>query len=176
MRVKNKRVLKNGAVAGYVYYSNEKKWKWRIIKGPNKKRGGNLLPNNQKSINSELDANKKTKQQNGINLGLIKTGKHKIMDKKIKKLKETIKLLKETQLLIIDERVLELINDRNINEDMYKAGLKYINHYIININSFKNQLSTNKKNKLQEIYKNLYYLNNINKNSSKGTYEPPTNL
>ena len=34
MKVKNKRVLKNGAVAGYVYYKSEKKWKWRIIKGP----------------------------------------------------------------------------------------------------------------------------------------------
>ena len=34
MKVKNKRILKNGAVAGYVYYESEKKWKWRIIKGP----------------------------------------------------------------------------------------------------------------------------------------------
>ena len=31
MRVKGKRVLKNGMEAGYVYYSKEKKWKWRII-------------------------------------------------------------------------------------------------------------------------------------------------
>ena len=38
MRVKGKRILKNGAVAGYVYYSKEKKWKWRIIKGPKKKK------------------------------------------------------------------------------------------------------------------------------------------
>ena len=37
MRVKEKKVLKNGAVAGYVYYSREKKWKWRIISGPKKK-------------------------------------------------------------------------------------------------------------------------------------------
>jgi hypothetical protein len=34
MKVKNERILKNGAVAGYVYYESEKKWKWRIIKGP----------------------------------------------------------------------------------------------------------------------------------------------
>ena len=175
MRVKNKRVLKNGAVAGYVYYSNEKKWKWRIIKGPNKKRGGNLLPNNQKSINSELTVNKKTKQQNGINFGLIKTGKYKIKDKKIKKLKETIKLLKEIKLLPIKESVLKLI-DEKINENVYKAGLKYINIYMKQINSLKNRLKTNQKNKLNIIYKNLYYLNNINKNSSEGTYVPPTIL
>ena len=31
MRVKGKRIMKNGMEAGYVYYSKEKKWKWRII-------------------------------------------------------------------------------------------------------------------------------------------------
>lgn len=39
MRVKNKRILKNGAIAGYVYYKDEKKWKWRII-GRKKMKGG----------------------------------------------------------------------------------------------------------------------------------------
>jgi len=39
MKVKGKRTLKNGVLAGYVYYSKEKKWKWRII-GRNKKGGG----------------------------------------------------------------------------------------------------------------------------------------
>lgn len=34
MKIKGKRVLKNGAIAGYIYYNEEKKWKWRIIKGP----------------------------------------------------------------------------------------------------------------------------------------------
>ena len=38
MRIKNKKVLKNGAMAGYVYYTKEKKWKWRIFKGPTKKK------------------------------------------------------------------------------------------------------------------------------------------
>ena len=40
MRIKGKKVLKNGAVAGYVYYNKQKKWKWRIISGPKKKKGG----------------------------------------------------------------------------------------------------------------------------------------
>ena len=40
MRIKGKKKMKNGAVGGYVYYSKEKKWKWRIVKGPSKK-GGN---------------------------------------------------------------------------------------------------------------------------------------
>jgi hypothetical protein len=43
MRVKNKRILKNGAIAGYVYYPSDKKWKWRII-GRSKK--GGVHPNN----------------------------------------------------------------------------------------------------------------------------------
>lgn len=41
MRIKNKRVLKNGAVAGYVYYKKDKKWKWRIVGHVKKnKKGG----------------------------------------------------------------------------------------------------------------------------------------
>ena len=39
MQVKGKRILKNGAVAGYVYYSKDRKWKWRIVYGPTKKGG-----------------------------------------------------------------------------------------------------------------------------------------
>ena len=41
MKVKGKRTLKNGAIAGYVYYSKEKKWKWRIIGRDKKQKGGN---------------------------------------------------------------------------------------------------------------------------------------
>lgn len=41
MRIKNKRVLKNGAIAGYVYYKKDKKWKWRIVGHVKKnKKGG----------------------------------------------------------------------------------------------------------------------------------------
>lgn len=40
MKIKNKRILKNGAIGAYVYYSKDKKWKWRII-GNTKKKGGN---------------------------------------------------------------------------------------------------------------------------------------
>jgi hypothetical protein len=39
MKIKEKRLLKNGAIAGYVYYAKENKWKWRII-GRNNKKGG----------------------------------------------------------------------------------------------------------------------------------------
>lgn len=37
--IKGKKILKNGAIAGYVYYEKDKKWKWRII-GRIKKIGG----------------------------------------------------------------------------------------------------------------------------------------
>lgn len=39
MKTKGKRVLKNGAIGAYVYYSKEKKWKWRIV-GRSKQKGG----------------------------------------------------------------------------------------------------------------------------------------
>ena len=39
MKIRNKRILKNGAIAGYVYYPKDKKYKWRIV-GRNKKKGG----------------------------------------------------------------------------------------------------------------------------------------
>lgn len=62
MRIKGKRVLKNGAVAGYVYYSKEKKWKWRIVgraqrggSGKGSSKGSirlSNLPSNNEIINS----------------------------------------------------------------------------------------------------------------------------
>ena len=43
MRVKGIKVFSNGARGGYVYYKNEKKWKWRIISGPRKKKKGGVF-------------------------------------------------------------------------------------------------------------------------------------
>ena len=40
MNIKGKRVLKNGAIGGYVLQKNGK-YVWRIIKGPSKQKGGN---------------------------------------------------------------------------------------------------------------------------------------
>ena len=42
MQIKQKRVLKNGATAGYVYYPKDRKWKWRITSGPSEKKGRKL--------------------------------------------------------------------------------------------------------------------------------------
>ena len=39
MKIKKQRILKNGAIAGYVYYPKDRKWKWRIL-GNIKKKGG----------------------------------------------------------------------------------------------------------------------------------------
>ena len=40
MRVRGKKVLKNGAIGGYLYYPKDKKWKWRIIGTTKKQKGG----------------------------------------------------------------------------------------------------------------------------------------
>lgn len=47
MKIKGKRILKNGAVAGYVK-QKDGSWKWRIISGPGKKKGGYLPKINKK--------------------------------------------------------------------------------------------------------------------------------
>lgn len=44
--------MKNGAVAGYVYYSDEKKWKWRIV-GHTKSKKGGFRPNFKKVCTTE---------------------------------------------------------------------------------------------------------------------------
>ena len=49
MKIKNKKVLKNGRIGGYVYYPENKKWKWRII--GNMKGGERYEPTNE-NINS----------------------------------------------------------------------------------------------------------------------------
>ena len=41
MKVKGKRVLKNGVLAGYVR-QKDGTWKWRFLKGPSKKKGGEI--------------------------------------------------------------------------------------------------------------------------------------
>jgi len=48
MKIKGKRILKNGTIAGYVYYQKEKKWKWRIIGRSKSITGGeiSIRPNN----------------------------------------------------------------------------------------------------------------------------------
>ena len=50
MRVKGKRILKNGTIAGYVYYKKEKKWKWRFISGKKKMKGGEVIEAGQDPV------------------------------------------------------------------------------------------------------------------------------
>lgn len=52
MKIKNERILKNGAIGAYVYYSSEKKWKWRII-GHSKKKGGTDILNEKLNKKNE---------------------------------------------------------------------------------------------------------------------------
>ena len=69
MRVKDKRVLKNGAIAGYVYYSNEKKWKWRIIGRSKTKKGGSAGNINSNSNNNGGRGNGRGRGNNGRGRG-----------------------------------------------------------------------------------------------------------
>lgn len=57
MKVKGKKTLKNGAVAAYVYYSKEKKWKWRIIGRNKKQQGGNQYKDKYEKIIEKEEGN-----------------------------------------------------------------------------------------------------------------------
>ena len=56
MRVKGKRVLKNGVVAGYVL-QKDGTWKWRFLKGPTKKKGGVITNENNTNENNTNENN-----------------------------------------------------------------------------------------------------------------------
>lgn len=74
MKIKGKRILKNGVTAGYVYYKNDKKWKWRFLKGPKKK-------NKQKGGNKVTNANILRELKNSLsNEELIFENKHPLSD------------------------------------------------------------------------------------------------
>jgi hypothetical protein len=98
MKVKGKRVLKNGAVAGYVYYNKDKKWKWRII-GRVKKGGSGKgkskialsnLPNNNQIVLSWNE------EKNHLNLIINKQlRKRNVSNEKKNRLKEIKIMLNE---------------------------------------------------------------------------------
>lgn len=52
MKIKGKRVLKNGVIGAYVYFSKEKKWKWRFI-GNIKKKGGYIKTKSSKYLDNK---------------------------------------------------------------------------------------------------------------------------
>ena len=74
MYIKNKRILENGAVGGYIKNDNGK-WVWRIIKGPNKNGGGvsvlkkplSQKPENNNKSNYEGNVKPNYKIRNKVN-------------------------------------------------------------------------------------------------------------
>ena len=81
MRVKGKRILKNGVVAGYVL-QKDGTWKWRFIKGPSKKKGG--VNNNELNNNGRLI---KLKNKYGTN----RKEENTELRKKLKNLSKSLK-------------------------------------------------------------------------------------
>jgi serine/threonine protein kinase len=127
MRVKGKRILKNGVTAGYVYYPKEKKWKWRFIKG--KQKGGIVTDENfnaimkqykpSAEINERLEEHVNNKNQN---LMLTEKRKKRINFEKI--FNEPSKLLLRTpqkEIYLVNEngnRIIRvIINTNQLNEN-----------------------------------------------------------
>jgi len=69
MKIKGKRILKNGVVAGYVLQKNGT-WRWRFIKGPSKKKGGQNIQQGRlhKLINGNQKGNSKKKNFKNLSL------------------------------------------------------------------------------------------------------------
>ena len=74
MKVKGKRTLKNGAIAGYVYYPKDKKWKWRIIGG-----GKNV----NKGRTTSLSKKEKKRQKTALKKLFLSAKRSDIVSEKI---------------------------------------------------------------------------------------------
>ena len=80
MQVKGKRVLKNGALAGYVRQSDGS-WKWRIISGP--KRGGSPSPKKNSPKKNTPKKNRTPKPWLMTNNELNKARKNRAVHEKV---------------------------------------------------------------------------------------------
>ena len=115
MRVRNKRVLKNGVLAGYVL-QKDGTWKFRFLKGKRKKqRGGNAL-----------DWHLKEKDKT-----LIRNNLHEIKDKDLKnlkneeeqeKLKEKLKFLEELNIFAVLNFIASDDEVRNLIRSIFRRG------------------------------------------------------
>jgi hypothetical protein len=151
MRVKGKRVLKNGAVAGYVYYSNDRKWKWRIIGHVSKKKKGGVYI--QPEFNDYFF-------KIGINLSNFQDF-YKLLDKYIKKKKREIKGAQTTNkksgtriisfIILIDETIRHLINIYNQKFNIDELSNQY--HTFLKENP---RLPQYKKAKVEKQFRNLH--------------------
>lgn len=145
MKIRGKRVLKNGAIAGYVYYSKDRKWKWRII-GRAKKGGSgkgktpNISNNSQRIGLSNLPNNNQivtswNKEKNHLNL---------IINKQLRK--KNVSSVKKNGLREIKRKLNERHNNPNYNSS---DNLNEIFMEIIKVSS--NGINKKNMNKLVEL-------------------------
>ena len=171
MRIKGKRVLKNGAVAGYVYYSKEKKWKWRIV--GRAQRGGDPneiplsnLPNNpwnneRKYLNKIINENLRKKMNNQQKNKLLKL-KKKIQQLEINSLGEDFSLESEADNLNqISEEIFGILENKidNRTKRMYKTLRNNRQKNMIQTERLKS-IPNNNINQLNDYFKNLEFANN----------------
>lgn len=145
MKIKGKRILKNGAVAGYVYYSHDRKWKWRIIGHVSKKkmRGGVYIPPEFRKLIDNF--NLKTYQNFNILLKkYIENVKKEIRG--IRKNRNSLRQI-ESFIMLHHETIMQLIEEYNEKFNNYNFETEY-----------ENKLKTTKslfgKGRLKALYKN----------------------
>ena len=176
MRIKGKRVLKNGAIAGYVYYSKEKKWKWRIV--GRAQRGGSdpneiplsNLPNNpwnneRKYLNNIINENLRKKMNNQQKNKLLKL-KNKLQKLEINSLREDFSLKSEADYLNqISEEIFGILENKidNRTKRMYKTLRNNRQKNMIiqeKIKNIPNNNNNNYVNQLSDLFEVLEHANN----------------
>ena len=73
MKVKGKKILKNGAIGAYVYFPSDKKWKWRIIGNTKKKGGLSIEEKKYKQKENKYVEKKEKEKEKGKNIPEIYT-------------------------------------------------------------------------------------------------------
>ena len=157
MKVKGKRVLKNGVVAGYVYYTEEKKWKWRFLGRENKSGGCNKkIKDNLKQLHEmghknryyekKLENLQKGKSEKKIAESLKRHIRKKYRSKNLSKrrkekkeiLNMTIALLEQNNNPVVNQAPIvsnipkKKLSEREIIRKQCKsAGMAIFNDYVI---------------------------------------------
>lgn len=131
MRVRNKRVLKNGVLAGYVL-QKDGTWKFRFLKGKRKKqRGGNALNWHLTQKQEELISNNLRKLSNLKGLTLISK-------KKREELQKDMEFLQQLNIFAVLNFIASNNNLRELIRKILEKGLTGLNTAVGN--QIKNEL------------------------------------
>jgi len=122
MRVKGKRILKNGTIAGYVYNSKTKKWNWRFI---GRQTGGDRTDERRQAREMERQARKMERQARKMERQARKMETRKAKQNEI--IKKTREKSIKRQLLLNEPSRNTDFNSRSPYQKERNVLLNYLN-------------------------------------------------